>query len=1251
MNLKCISLNIRGINKSIKRRNLFRWLHNGKCDVIFLQETYSDKDIENVWRSEWGGDVFYSHGSKHSRGVMTLIKPTLKIENPEITSDKNGRFLIVHTTLRDEEYCFANIYAPNDPSLQKAFFNELANKLRPYSNVNIILGGDFNCPLESVDKTGGKDINDRRNVIDSINDLRNNLNLVDIWRLHHPTSQCFTWRNSSGKIQCRLDYWLVTKHLVSLASKTEIKAYHDSDHSPIYVEIKHENAQTKRGPGFWKFNNSLLENEEFVLKLKFFLIHAKEKHSNTKDKRLFWEMIKMEIRDFCIRFTKRLSKNKRSQEMNLLRKLNELNIRHGQNPNDMNLTDEVGSVKLQLKKISEHKTKGAIIRSRVRWYEHGERNNKYFTNLEKRAHDKKHIAKLKTGEDEYLEEPNQILSEMENFYETLYTSQLPQDSQIFDNSCKPFLNSENIPKLNADQQNTCEGLISANECLEILKTFAKNKTPGSDGLTAEFYVCFWDEVSSPLINCFNDAYQTGEMSITQRRGVISLIPKKNKDKLLLKNWRPISLLNTDYKIATKCIAKRLEKVLPSLIHRDQTGYVKNRFIGENIRLISDVIDLYEKRNLPGMLFFIDFEKAFDSLEWRYLFEVLKAMNFGPMFQNWIRVFYSNISSCVVNNGHASNFFSLFRGVRQGCPLSGLLFVLAIETLAQLIRQNENIRGLKINDTEIKLSLYADDITAFIHDDDSAGHLFNILDKFGVCSGLKINISKTEGMWLGSLKHNLGKRSPYNISWPEKYVISLGVAFAYDPTVSDRINFEEKLVSLKKILNQWSTRNLTLIGRICIVKTLAISKLVYNTSVLAVPSNICKQARDICFKFVWKFKPDKIKRHSLIAPFDKGGLNMVDFVLMDKSLKAAWVKRLCEAGDSKWCATFSSFTSHHGGTLLFESNFDINDLNLAPEFPSFYKEILVAWQEIHSTEPSSVDEYENEIIWNNRFIKIGGKSVFFPSWHRKGVVKIKDLLSEDRKFLSRIAFEEKYGLRVNFLQYHSLLAAIPSIWKRSLPDPPQTNEVTKNNISPSTVTAKHAREHFVFKTLKPPNNEQDLSEKNLPLKAIYELPFKVTIENKLRCFQFKIIHNILPSNQSLFKMGKKTSPRCEHCFSPNETLTHMLYECPTVQKFWREIITWWNELRSEKISLNETDILYGYKPDSSNFYALNHVLITAKHHIFQFWLQNTPPSFSNFLSILKDKILCENKIAFKNNTLSKFKSKWTTLCALTPSYNV
>ena len=170
------------------------------------------------------------------------------------------------------------------------------------------------------------------------------------------------------------------------------------------------------------------------------------------------------------------------------------------------------------------------------------------------------------------------------------------------------------------------------------------------------------------------------------------------------------------------------------------------------------------------------------------------------------------------------------------------------------------------------------------------------------------------MWLGSLKCHLGTRAPFNIAWLEQYVFALGVAFTYDSTTSFKINFEEKLIMLRKILNQWTTRNLTLIGRICIVKTLAISKLVYNASVLKVPSNFAEKVNDVCFKFIWNFKPDKVKRQTIVLPVDKSGLNMVDFTILDKSLKAAWVKHFCEADSSKWCSVLSSITVQQGVDL-------------------------------------------------------------------------------------------------------------------------------------------------------------------------------------------------------------------------------------------------------------------------------------------------------------------------------------------------
>ena len=164
------------------------------------------------------------------------------------------------------------------------------------------------------------------------------------------------------------------------------------------------------------------------------------------------------------------------------------------------------------------------------------------------------------------------------------------------------------------------------------------------------------------------------MSRSQKQAVITLMEKKGKDRLLLENWRPISLVNDDAKIMSKVIATRIKNVLPNIIQHYQTGYVKDRYIGETVRSVFDVMDLTLKENVPGLLIFIDFQKAFDSLEWNFLLSCLEAFNFGPDFIRWVKTFYKNIQSCVINNGLMSDYFTLERGVRQGDPLSPYLFV-------------------------------------------------------------------------------------------------------------------------------------------------------------------------------------------------------------------------------------------------------------------------------------------------------------------------------------------------------------------------------------------------------------------------------------------------------------------------------------------------------------------------------------------------------------------------------------------------
>ena len=263
--------------------------------------------------------------------------------------------------------------------------------------------------------------------------------------------------------------------------------------------------------------------------------------------------------------------------------------------------------------------------------------------------------------------------------------------------------------LTDEEQTLCEGALTQKECLEALKKMESDKTPGTDGLPAEFYKVFWRDISSFLISALNYAFDSGCLSVTQRRGVIKLIPKKDAGLYFIKNWRPFTLLNTDYKIAAKSVANRIKLVLPNLINLDQTGFLTGRFIGENITLIDSIIQYATEKNIPGLLLFIDFEKAFNSLEWPFIHDTLRSYGFGASLINWVKTLYSHTESCILNNGWASNFFEIQRGVRQGCLLSPYLFILSAEVLTMAIRKNTNIKGISVNDVEIKLRQYADDI--------------------------------------------------------------------------------------------------------------------------------------------------------------------------------------------------------------------------------------------------------------------------------------------------------------------------------------------------------------------------------------------------------------------------------------------------------------------------------------------------------------------------------------------------------------
>ena len=446
---------------------------------------------------------------------------------------------------------------------------------------------------------------------------------------------------------------------------------------------------------------------------------------------------------------------------------------------------------------------------------------------------------------------------IKEYYEKLYTS------KATDASKQPLFINNNMKRLDIYESKLCEGLIEDIEAKKVLREMANNKTPGFDGYTAEFYKIFWKDIGCFVLRSLNYAYQHGQLADSQRLGVITLLPKGDKPRHLLKNWRPITLLGIDYKILSGVFALRLKKVLPLLIEPEQKGFQKGKFIGENTKLVYDIMNYLLEKKKPGLLLLVDFEKAFDSLERSLVLACLKKYNFGESFLKWVSTIYNKCSSTVTNNGWFSERFSVERGCRQGDPLSPYLFILAVEPLALSIKHCNKIKGIVAHGTEFTIGQYADDTFVLLDGGEkSLRETIKIFQVYEKCSGLKINVEKTNAVWLGSKTNDRPMCTDLRIKWVTEFTL-LGIHFNTQMDKMHDSNYNKALGAMEKVFKVYSKRNLTTMGKVPVVNTLALPKLIHILSVLPNPSNsYMEKIRKMFVSFVWDNKTPKVARQAL-----------------------------------------------------------------------------------------------------------------------------------------------------------------------------------------------------------------------------------------------------------------------------------------------------------------------------------------------------------------------------------------------------
>ena len=490
--------------------------------------------------------------------------------------------------------------------------------------------------------------------------------------------------------------------------------------------------------------------------------------------------------------------------------------------------------------------------------------------------------------------------------------------------------------------------------------------------------------------------------------------------------------------------------------------------------------------------------------------------------------YNNIQSTVINNGTTCEYFTLQRGVRQGCPMSAYLFIIALEILAHSIRSNELITGFKIGKKEIKLSMLADDLTCILGNVKSVKYILETLDKFRSCAGLSANIEKTQAKYIGSLTK--WDYYPHGLSWIKKPLETLGIVLTNSDAQNYSSNFELRIKKLKTLLDIWKQRNLSIKGKITILNNLALSSLIYVSSIIDTPTRAINEINNLIKNFIWEGKNSKISKKTLVQNIENGGLKLCDFDIKIKALKISWINRLLDETEANWKILPKFYFGDYDLGVYFNAH---QKTIKKSTIPTFYKDIHNVWMSNFKKDPITTKDLREESLWLNKNITCKRNTMYWENWVKHGITKIGHILNENGQFYSYEEIKQKYDIPCNFINMLTLRQSIPYKWRQMINDKSNLIKITDThpNIKLNTtemylpltkMKCKDLYWHMIQQHTHKPSAMEQWYKSNPLLKEanseawirIFKMPFKIIRETKLQSFQYKIVHRTIACNKWL-----------------------------------------------------------------------------------------------------------------------------------------
>uniref|UniRef100_A0A803TR72 Reverse transcriptase domain-containing protein n=1 Tax=Anolis carolinensis TaxID=28377 RepID=A0A803TR72_ANOCA len=1074
--------------------------------------------------------------------------------------------------------------------------------------------GDFNGVLDTnLDKSTSC----KRNRINDIGSLPKNMMtmkeefaLQDLWRFFNPVKRDYTFFSYRHNSWSRIDMAWVSNSIITNISEIKILPRDRSDHSPIEILFKHKPKQPK-----WRMDDNLIKKEADISRYKKLTREYFEMNALPETKRqTVWDAYKAVIRGLLIQQKAKMNKQKyrKSKELEKAIESNEKLLKI--NPNNKTASQELKALKKEKGRMEMEETAKKLKFIRQYNFENANKPGTWLARLVRKKKQHQLITKIKK-DNKILSSDQNVIEEFHKYYTQLYKEEDIDVSEIAD-----YLGKQKLDKISDTQRELLNKEISEDEIRRAIKSMKTNKAPGPDGFPASFYKTFQDDIIHFLKDLMNQILQGQDIPDSWKTADIICIPKENTDNTDVRNYRPISLLNSDYKMFSNILANRLKDLLNTWIAEDQKGFLPGRKMRDNVRCILDIIEYYEKNHQKEVaLLSVDAEKAFDNLNWNFFKLAFQEIDIGFHFKNAINKIYERQNARVMINGRTSAELKIEKGTRQGCPLSPLIFIFALEILLRNINQDKETRGLRINKKDFKVRAFADDVICIVEEPRKNIESWIIkIEEFGKLAGFHLNKKKTKMLTKNITKKNqetLQKITGIEVVPKIKY---LGIWLTKKNAQLLENNYYQKWKEISKDLKKWTNLKISLLGRIALVKMNILPKMLYLFQNLPIIRNakIFDEWNKEISKFIWKGKKPRIKYLIMTDTKNRGGFGLPNLRIYFEASALTWVLEWATLKDEK-ILDLEGFDLRRGWHAYIGYEKRTIEKNFGNHFVR--SSLIKIWEKYKKY------WYRKVPMWISPLEAMQRRILGWKNWPRYKEVLTKT--KEGFQLKSQDEIKKKYS-NLTWFQYAQIKESytkdkqtgfndVENTWDKLLRNDKKSITKLYNKLlewSTEIEGIKNCMTKWaqnIGRPIKLSEWEQIWNQKQ---NYTYSLDLK---ENWLKMF-----HRWYITPEKLGLMYKNVQNNCWKCKNIVGSYFHVWWSCEETQKFWRKIHSEIQKILKKSFPLKPEYFLLGITDVDTCFNRNEDVLFTymitaARITFAKSWKTQDIPDTEQWLEKLED----------------------------------